>query len=136
MNTLTAENTATKPWQEEIRSREDEARVAFLHADIATLDKLFADSLTVNSPLQKLMTKPLLFDALRAGRIRHLENEAEIEYMSRYDDIVIVMGNDRVVDPPDRALSLRRYTNIWRHENGAWRMIARHAHVVSREAGR
>jgi len=27
----------------------------------------------------------------------------------------------------------RRYTNVWRLENGTWRSIARHAHVVSRE---
>jgi hypothetical protein len=30
----------------------------------------------------------------------------------------------------------RRYTDVWQLENGRWRGIARHAHVVSREPGR
>ncbi len=128
----------TKPapsWQDEIRAREEEARLAFLKPDLTALAGIFADALVVNSPLQRLMTRPLLFEALRTGRIRHLEHEAEIEYLSRYGDMIVVMGNDRVVDPPDRAVSHRRFTNVWSRQDGAWLLVARHAHIVSREAG-
>lgn len=45
----------------------------------------------------------------------------------------LIAGHDRMADPPD-GLILRRYTNVWQHEGGRWRSIARHAHVVSREA--
>lgn len=133
MNASAAEPTAATSWQEQIRAREEEARAAFLQADLIALDGIFADSLTVNSPLQRLMTKPLLFEALRSGRIRHLENEAEIEYIQRYGDSVVVMGHDWVIDPPDRMLSRRRFTNLWCLDRGAWRLVARHAHIVSRE---
>jgi hypothetical protein len=44
------------------------------------------------------------------------------------------MGNDTVTDPPDGAISRRRFSNIWQLQDGRWRMIARHAHVVSRQA--
>jgi hypothetical protein len=45
------------------------------------------------------------------------------------------MGVDQVTDPPDGAVSRRRFTNAWRLDGGVWRTIARHAHVVSREGG-
>ena len=124
------------PWQDQIRAREEEARLAFLKADLVALDDLFANVLTVNSPLQKLVSKAELFELLRTGRVRHLENACEIEYMNRYGDTVVVMGNDWVIDPPDRMRSRRRFTNIWRLDGGAWRLFARHAHVVSREPER
>jgi len=123
-------------WQDQIRAREEEARLAFLKADLVALDGLFANVLTVNSPLQKLVSKSELFELLRTGRVRHLENACEIEYMNRHGDTVVVMGNDWVIDPPDRMMSRRRFTNIWRLDGSIWRLFARHAHVVSREAAR
>jgi hypothetical protein len=123
----------TSNWEHEIRVREDEARVAFLAADIQTLDEIFAHDFVVNSPLQQVVLKTRLLELLRTGRIRHSSYEVEIEHLSRQGDIVVVMGRDVVVDPPDNARSRRRFTNIWRLEEGVWRMSARHAHVVSRE---
>jgi hypothetical protein len=38
---------------------------------------------------------------LEAGRIRHTSLRSEIEHMARHNDIVVVMGGDRVTDPPD-----------------------------------
>ena len=123
-------------WQNEIGMREEKARIAFLQADLAVLDELWADGFAVNSPLQHVLEKHQVLEALQTGRIRHHEFEVEIEYMSRHGEIVVVMGNDRVVDPPDGSISRRRFTNVWRLDGGVWRSIARHAHVVSREAGR
>jgi len=125
----------TPTWEEDVRTVEDAVRTAFLMADIPTLEQLLADGYAVNSPLQEVLEKPRLLALLQAGRIRHRTYEYEIEHMSRHGDVVVVMGNDRVTDPPDGALSRRRYTNVWRLENGRWCSIARHAHVVSREAG-
>ncbi len=134
MSTQFPDSPATASWQDEIRKREEEARVAFLTADLAALEGLWADGFAVNSPLQKVLEKKSLMEALRAGRIRHQSYECEIEYMNRAGDVVVVMGRDRVVDPPNGVVSQRRYTNVWRLEGGMWRSIARHAHVVSRDA--
>lgn len=121
-------------WEHEIRAREEAARVAFLAADVQALETLWADGYTVNSPLQQVLEKPRLLALLQAGRIRHSAYELEIEHMSRHGDTVVVMGRDSVVDPPDGTVSRRRYTNIWQLDGDVWRSIARHAHVVSREA--
>ncbi len=119
-------------WEGQIRAREEEARVAFLAADLPALDRLWADDFAVNSPLQQVLPKQRVLDLLRSGRIRHSAYESEIEFLGRHGDVVVVMGRDRVEDPPDGAVTHRRYTNIWRLENGGWRTFARHAHVVPR----
>jgi len=122
------------PWEHTIRAREEEARTAFLAADVRALDELWSYDYAVNSPLQKVLQKPQVLELLRTGRIRHSAYEVEIEYMSRHGDVAVVMGRDSVVDPPDGTRSKRRFTNIWRLEGGVWRSIARHAHVVAQEA--
>jgi len=120
-------------WDAEIREREEALRVAFLHADLRRLDELMADGYIVNSPLHKVLTKPLLLQLLETGRLRHPSYESRIETLQRTGDTVVVMGGDRVVDGPDRVCSTRRFTNLWQFVDGRWRVTARHAHVVTRE---
>lgn len=120
-------------WEGEIRRAEEQVRDAFLAADADTLNRFWADDFVVNSPLNQVAVRPQVLGLLQAGRIRHTSFEYEIERMSRFGDVVVVMGRDRVTDPPDGVVSLRRFTNVWRLDQGRWRCIARHANVVSRE---
>lgn len=85
-----------------------------------------------HSPLQKVLAKRELLELLRAGRIRHGTYELEIERMVRHGDTVVVMGRDTVTDPPNGAVSQRRFTNVWQLDGQLWRAIARHAHILSR----
>jgi hypothetical protein len=121
-------------WEHEIQAREEALRTAFLAANLPALDELLADGYVVNSPLQQVLEKPRLLELLRSGRIRHSAFEVEIEHISRQGEVVVVMGRDSVVDPPDGARFRRRFTNVWRSEGGVWRSIARHAHVVPGDA--
>jgi ketosteroid isomerase-like protein len=123
-------------WQDEIRAREEENRVAFLGADVAALDRMWTDDFLVNSPLNLVNDKRGTFALLQAGRIRHTSLTSEIERMVRHGDVVIVMGRDRVTDPPDGTISHRRFTNLWRLEGGEWRCFARHANVFERVEAR
>ena len=120
-------------WEQAIRAREEENRVAFLAADVAALDRLWTDDFSVNSPLNLVNDKRRTLALLEAGRIRHTSLTAEIEHIYRHADVVVVMGSDRVTDPPDGTVTNRRFTNLWRLEGGAWRCFARHANMVSRE---
>ena len=126
----------SETWQQEIRAREEENRVAFLSADVASLERLWTDDFLVNSPLNFVNDKKRTLGLLQAGRIRHISFTVEIEQMARHGDVVVVMGSDRVTDPPDDTVTQRRFTDLWRLENGAWRCFARHANAVSREPGR
>jgi hypothetical protein len=42
----------------------------------------------------------------------------------------VVMGSDRVTMKPDSPVQRRRFTNVWRREDGRWRMFARQANPV------
>jgi ketosteroid isomerase-like protein len=122
-------------WEQAVRAREEENRVAFLAADMATLDRLWTDDFLVNSPINVVNDKQRTLALLQAGRIRHTSMTIEIEQMARHGDVVVVMGRDRVTDPPDGAVSHRRFTNLWRLERDGWRCFARHANVFAREPG-
>jgi ketosteroid isomerase-like protein len=117
-------------WEQDIRACEEQNRVAFLAADVAVLDRLWTDDFAVNSPINVVNDKQKTLALLQAGRIRHSSLAAEIEHMSRHDDVVVVMGSDRVTDPPDGTVTHRRFTNLWRREGEEWRCFARHANVV------
>lgn len=122
--------SASRPLDAEIRQLEEQSRTAFLAGDIDTLDQLWADGFLVNSPLEQVNERAMVLKLLQSGRIRHTSLEVEIERISRHGDVVIVMGNDTVTDPPDGKVTHRRFTNIWQLQDGRWRMIARHAQAV------
>ena len=123
--------SAVPDWEEEIRSLEEKARIAFLAADTTTLAELWDDNLVVNSPLNIINDKSRVLDLLASGRIRHTRDDVVIERVSRFGDVVVVMGRDTVDGPPHGELMERRFTNIWQSRAGAWIMIARHAQVIA-----
>ena len=120
-------------WEQEVRAREEENRLAFLAADVAILDRLWTEDFLVNSPINEVNDKRRTLALLETGRIHHTTMAVEIERMTRHGDIAVVMGSDRVTDPPDGTVSYRRFSNLWRLEGGEWRCFARHANVVRRE---
>ena len=133
MNTARA-SAPPETWEQEIRTLEEEGRVAFLAADLATLDGMWDGAMLVNSPLNVINERGMVLKLLEAGRIRHDSCEVTIERVARYGDVVVVMGRDTVDGPPSNELVNRRFTNVWQRQGGEWRMIARHAQVVPRGA--
>jgi ketosteroid isomerase-like protein len=121
-------------WEQDILAREEENRAAFLAADVAVLDRLWTDDFLVNSPLNLVNDKPRTLALLQAGRIRHTSMAFEVDRMSRYGDVVVVMGHDEVTDAPVNFTTRRRFTNLWRRDRDGWRCFARHANVVERVA--
>ena len=69
----------TQSWEQDIRAREEENRVAFLAGDVAVLDRLWTDDFLVNSPLRLVNDKPRTLALLQAGRIRHSSLSVDIE---------------------------------------------------------
>ena len=131
MSTATQHREPATDWEQEIRTLEEQGRVAFLAGDLSTLDRLMDDRLLVNSPLNIVNDKAKVLDLLGKGLIRHTRDDVEIEHVARYGDVVVVMGRDTVDGPPSNTLTHRRFTNIWQLQDGAWRMIARHAQVMA-----
>lgn len=134
MNSAKALNDSITTWEHEIRELEEKGRVAFLAADTSTLEDMWDEGLLVNSPLNIINDRSRVLDLLASGRIRHTRDDVVIERVSRFEDVVVVMGRDSVDGPPHGNVIDRRFTNIWQLRDGAWKMIARHAQIVAPQA--
>ncbi|HEX5436467.1 MAG TPA: nuclear transport factor 2 family protein [Gemmatimonadaceae bacterium] len=117
-------------WRSAIAALEEQGRKAFLARDLETLNALWSDELIVNSPINRIHSKERVLALLNEGIISHISYEVDIERIDRLQDLVIVMGGDTVINAPGSRPISRRFTNVWRLENGAWRMFIRHANIA------
>jgi ketosteroid isomerase-like protein len=131
MSSVTADHRTTDPAVEEVVALDKENCRAFVARDVARLDQLWSDSLLVNSPINRVHEKQRVLELLQRGVIAHCSLESEIEAARRDGDTVIVMGAEIVRDSPHSPVLRRRYTNVWRRENGSWRLFIRHANSVT-----
>ena len=118
-------------WLQEITAREEEHRHAFVARDLERLTALWSDAFLVNSPMNRVHNKRQVLDLLRAGTIAHSSFDAQIDAIERRGDLVIVMGSERIINAPDSPVVNRRFTNVWRPEDGSWRLIMRHANIAA-----
>ena len=135
MDIRTHENADLANWQNEIRDLEQEHCRAFVARDFGALERLWSDDLVVNSPINRVHDKKRVLELLRAGIISHASLECHAELTLRHDQFVVVMGNEQLTNSPGEGPVRRRYTNIWRLENGAWRLVVRHANIITAPAG-
>jgi ketosteroid isomerase-like protein len=124
-------DTEPSDWQEEIHSLERENCRAFVARDFEALDRMWSDDLAINSPINRVHDKKRLLELLRAGKISHASLECHAELTLRHDQYVVVMGHEQLTDRPGEGLVRRRYTNIWRLEQGSWRLVVRHANIIA-----
>lgn len=117
-------------WLQTVSALEAEGRRAFIVRDLERLSALWSDQLRVNAPINRVNHKQQVLDLLRSGTIAHSSLDATIEHIERHGDLVVVMGSERVTNAAGGATVTRRFTNVWRLEEGSWRMLVRHANIV------
>ena len=123
-----------------VRSLDDEERIAALKRDVPALERLWSDQFTVNAPNNRVVvSKRAVLDAfVRSGIINFASFERKIEFIRVDGDLATIMGLETLrprTDAPSAGLKAgqavqRRFTNIWRKEDGAWRLFLRHANVL------
>jgi len=64
-----------------------------------------------------------------AGRIGYSRIERGIEYTGVRGDLVVLMGGQIVVPNLGREVR-RRFTDIWKPQNGRWLLTARQATII------
>ena len=99
MTTATQPSEPATDWEQEIRTLEEQGRIAFLLGDIPTLDRLMDDRLLVNSPLNVVNDKAKVLDLLGKGLIRHTRDDVTIEHIAR-TIISLVGSTSRIVYRP------------------------------------
>ena len=129
-----ASSRAADAWEAEIRAAEAKHVQAFLDRDLPALQTMFSDQFVVNSPLNNIVDKNQLLGMVRSSALTLSEFTQDIERITRFGDVVFVMGGDRVVwakpSPNAGRTDRRRFTDVWRLENGRWVFIARQATLI------
>ena len=119
-----------------IRSLEEQERLAVLKQDSQALQRLWSERFMVNSPLNQIApSRSVVLGFLQQGLMHYSSFERRIEQI-RFDGVVaIVMGGETVQPIGNAPLAgqtvQRRFTHVWKHEQGAWHLIARHANNVT-----
>ena len=126
--------------EQAVRARDAQERVAALTRDTNSLRELWSEHLTVNAPNNRVVVgRQANLDAfVRSGIINFSTFDRVIEAVRIDNDFVALMGLETVVarsDAPSVGLVAgqpvkRRFTNIWKRENGTWRLYWRHANVI------
>jgi ketosteroid isomerase-like protein len=118
-----------------IRHLETVETQAVVKQDVATLKKLWAEDFMVNNPYNTVVKgRAQVLERMSDGVIHYASFEREIESMMVMDNLVIVMGLETIAPIGDAPMAgetvKRRYTNLWKLEDGEWRVKARHANII------
>ena len=119
-----------------IRSLENQERGAVLSANVGALTQIWSEKMMVNSPRGRVSeNRAEAIKLVQAGVIRYSSFERSIESMRVSGELAVVMGSETVVPdgpaPGAGQLVKRRFTNIWQRDGSTWRMVARHANIVT-----
>ena len=126
--------------EQRVRTLDNEERLAALQRDIPALERLWSEHLSVNAPNNQVVAgRHAVLDAfVHSGVINFATFERHIEFLRVDGPFVIIMGLETVQpssDAPSAGLVAgqtigRRFTNIWKKEEGTWRLFVRHANVI------
>jgi ketosteroid isomerase-like protein len=120
---------------DEIVALETEIRAAQLDADVAALERLFADELLFTGPDGRLGTKQQDLEAHGSGAIRFRKHEPEELRIRRVGaDVAVVALRARLGVEVGGAIveGIYRYTRVWaRERGGSWRVVGGHVSEVA-----
>lgn len=115
-----------------IRQYEQAEVDALIKGDIDPIRAHWAADYVVNNPFNVVVTASE--GPIRAGTLTYSAFERNIERIVDHGNIMIVMGNEKVVPKAPSADAgktiNRRFTNIWLKRDGRWLLTARHANVI------
>lgn len=117
--------------ENQIRELEKAESGAVLARDTTTIENIWADDFTVNTPYNNVGTGkkggpiPLYYERL----------DRNIEKLIVYNNrLVMTMGNEVVKRKPPMTLAgltlTRRFTHVWMKRNGKWQLAVRHANFI------
>jgi hypothetical protein len=108
---------------------------ALVTGDFATAETLFAEDFVVNSPINRVVDRANVLGRMRSGEIRQEETVLDIEFAGVRGEYVILMGEETVRPGgamPDAGKTVRRrFTDVWRETDGAWKLAIRQSTILS-----
>lgn len=95
----------------------------------------YSSTFVANTPNNTVVPGAQLLEMFAAGTVSYDEVTQTIDYAGSHGpDMVVIMGEEVVVPSagaPDAGRRIvRRFTDVFRRENGEWRHDLRHANVI------
>ena len=110
-------------------------------SDAAVFEELLSEDLVVTDPGNKIRHRDDLLSLFASGAVEYRSVDTTIDYADELGDLVVVMGTETTVlesapkgSPWGAGATLhRRFTNVYRKEDGMWRLIIKQSTVFSVE---
>ncbi len=108
---------------------------ALVKDDHAAFAALLAKDLVVNNPQNGISISGATGRRNTAGLISYSSYVRSIEYAGMRGEMVLLMGDERVVPKGDSPMAgkevRRRFTELWKMEDGRWMLTARQSTIVA-----
>jgi uncharacterized protein (TIGR02246 family) len=118
-----------------IRALEQQQVLAATARDRAALEKIFAPEFKIINPSGAVGSREELLNMLASsGPAPYASALYTTDEVRDYGNLVVSIGRDTVV-PNQGAMAgktvLRRVTQVWQKQKGAWRLTLRHANIIT-----
>jgi hypothetical protein len=122
------------PNEASLRAADARQAAAVKSGDAAAIEAMMHPHYRVNTPLDRVMAREQILAMFAAGQITAEPVERIVETAFVSGGTGVVMGGERLIPPPGSPLArafgdarlVRRFTNVYVFEKGAWRFLARH----------
>jgi ketosteroid isomerase-like protein len=101
---------------------------AYVHRDIAALERLYADDYTVTDESGSTTGKTQELDRLKSGKATYAATSYEDVKVRIYGKVAIVAGRGTVKGRGQNGAFHKQYfsTNVFVEQNGVWRAVSAH----------
>ena len=131
------EHSAVRLMEMEIEKAEQLEAHATLHNDVEALEALWSDSFIVSGTSNLVLTKPQALTLFRAGRIQLKTFDRRVSRVMITGNLAVATGNETFIPREERyqsATVVCSYMNMWSHESGGWKLLARHVGLMTTRA--
>lgn len=113
----------------EISSLEERRWTALIASDVATLTAMYSPDLAYTHSNGMTDTRDSYLEPIASGRVRYAAVRRSDERIHRHGDTAVVTGHaDMDVEANGKPLHpAMRYSAVWAHNAGEWRLVCWHA---------
>ena len=135
-----AQEAADEPWANDpnvqaVLAQRRAGIEAMMAGTMSAETERYSTTFVANTPNGGVVQGDAMLRLFSTGGIRYMHVEQHIEYAGSHGpDMVVLMGEEIVVPGEGMANAgqrvRRRFTDVFRRENGEWRHDLRHANVI------
>ena len=111
-----------------IRKLDNERIQAQIHADVAALERIYADDFIGVGPSGTVRTKPQVISDFTSGDLKFRSITTDDVRVRVYGDAAVETGRS-TMDGQDKDKAVphdTRFTRVWVKQHGRWRLVANH----------